>query len=313
MVFMGTSLADGAWGRESAVYRVSGVLSVIGGWFFTALSAFVISFILANIFYFGGVIAIVIVLLLAAVVVYRSHRYHGQRLEEQLAFEKSLEEGTLTKAKIIEMSTGNMEKILGSIIEVLDDTLEGLAGENLSKLKMCYQEIKEIEYQSIKIKRQANKAIDKIDDDMIEIAHLYMIIGDYLNEMTDHVKDIVKSSLDHVDNNHKPFIPIQIEELRAIQTEVKLILINTIDIFHSPDSEKVNGLQKSLQPFVKLVRNSRKNQIKRIKNHQIGTRNSVLYLNHLGEYRNIVLFSGRMVKVLDDLVLNPEELEKAVN
>ena len=61
MVFMGTSLADGAWGRESAVYRVSGVLSVIGGWFFTAFSAFIVSFIVVNIFYWGGWIAVVIV------------------------------------------------------------------------------------------------------------------------------------------------------------------------------------------------------------------------------------------------------------
>ncbi len=76
MVFMGTSLADGAWGRESAVYRVSGVLSVVGGWFFTAFSAFTGAFILAGVFFRrkcgncrGNIVAII--------VVYRTHKFHG--------------------------------------------------------------------------------------------------------------------------------------------------------------------------------------------------------------------------------------------
>ena len=90
MVFMGTSLADGAWGRESAVYRVSGVLSVVGGWFFTAFSAFSAAFIIATIFYFGGVYAVLPVLLVAAFVMFRTHKHHGKRVERQLEMEKAL-------------------------------------------------------------------------------------------------------------------------------------------------------------------------------------------------------------------------------
>ena len=312
MVFMGTSLADGAWGRESAVYRVSGVLSVIGGWFFTALSAFVIAFIFANIFYFGGVIAIVIVLLIAGVIVYRSHKYHGKRLEEQLAFEKGLDEGTLTKAKIIELSIANLNKILGGISKVLDDTLNGLAKEDLSKLNKTYQQLKDLERRAEKIKQRANKAIDKIEDDQIEAVHLYILVADYLSEMTTNVRNIVRPSLDHVDNNHKPLIPAQIEELKAVQENLISRLKSTVKVFSSLDSNEAKRLQEELQAFVKLIRSSRKNQIKRIKNHEIGTRNSVLYLNHLGEYRNLALFSNRIVKVVDELILDPEETIETV-
>ncbi|MBK8489953.1 MAG: inorganic phosphate transporter [Saprospirales bacterium] len=311
MVFMGTSLADGAWGRESAVYRVSGVLSVIGGWFFTALSAFVVAFIFANIFYFGGSIAIVLVLIMAAVIIYRSHKYHGKRMEEELVLEKGIEEGTLTREKIIELSVDNMTQILGGVSKVLDDALEALEKENLANLNKTYQEFKEIERLSEKIKRRANKAIDKIEDDQIEMIHLHILVADYLNEMTIHVRNIVKPSLDHVDNNHKTLIPVQMNELRTIQEKLKERLDATIKMFDSLDADAAKHLQGSLNSYVKLIRTARKNQIKRIKNHEIGTRNSVLFLNFLGEYRNLALFSNRMVKVMDDLIFNPEEEKDA--
>ncbi|MFT5386065.1 MAG: hypothetical protein ACI8VT_001872, partial [Saprospiraceae bacterium] len=82
---------------------------------------------------------------------------------------------------------------------------------------------------------------------------------------------------------------------------------STINAFRNTDKSEVDRLQDDLSVSVKTIRNVRKNQIKRIKNHEIGTRNSVLFLNHLGEYRNLTIFSTRMIKVLDDLILNPDE------
>ena len=70
---MGTSLADRAWGRDSAVFRITGVLSVIGGWFLTAGVAFTISFIVAIIIYYGGTIAIIVLISLAVLTLLRSH------------------------------------------------------------------------------------------------------------------------------------------------------------------------------------------------------------------------------------------------
>ncbi|MFT5165512.1 MAG: phosphate/sulfate permease [Saprospiraceae bacterium] len=307
MVFMGTSLADGAWGRESAVYRISGVISVIGGWFFTAFSAFTVAFVLANIFYFGGTIAIVLVLITAAVIIYRTHRYHGKIQEEKEAFEKSLEEESLNTGKIIELSTKHLTKMLGDFSRILEDTIDGLENEDLSKLNKTYQEFKKTKDHSDSIKFLANKSLDRIEDDDLEAGHLYILIADYLNEMAHGVQNIVKPSLSHVDNNHKPLLPIQIEELKTVQQQLKDRFISTINAFRNTDKSEVDRLQDDLSVSVKTIRNVRKNQIKRIKNHEIGTRNSVLFLNHLGEYRNLTIFSTRMIKVLDDLILNPDE------
>ncbi len=307
MVFMGTSLADGAWGRESAVYRVSGVLSVIGGWFFTAFSAFTVAFILAGIFYFGGTVAIIIVLILAGVIIYRTHRLHSERLEDQIAFEKSVDEGNLTKAKAIDLSTKNLTKILGAFSEILDNTVQHLSREDLVGLNIDYRECRKVNRECEKIRSSANKKIDLIDPEEMEAGHMYVIISDYLKELGDVVQDIVRMSLNHVDNNHKPLLEEQIEELKGLNEQIKDRFVLTINAFKNFDSAEIEKLRNRLPSFVKKVRTARKNQIRRIKNHEIGTRNSILYLGLLGEFRNLAIFSNRMLTVFEDMVLNPTD------
>jgi phosphate/sulfate permease len=309
MVFMGTSLADGAWGRESAVYRVSGVISVVGGWFFTAFSAFTVAFIVAVIFHFGGMLAIIIVLAVAAVIIFRTHRYHGKRLEAQRELSKAMEQGLLSKAKVVELSVRHLTDILGSFIRLVRDTFDGLAGEDLSKLNATYKEFKEVEKRTWRLKASGSSTLDHLDEDAMEAGHMYLLVVDYLNEMSRHVGNLVRPSLRHVDNNHKPLLPEQISELRKIFDEVEKQLVSTINVFRHLDQDEAQRLIVEVHTLVKDVRRVRKQQIKRIKEHRIGTRNSQLYLNHLSELRNLSLFSDRMVRVYLDLILNPEEGE----
>jgi len=309
MVFMGTSLADGAWGRESAVYRVSGVISVVGGWFFTAFSAFTVAFVVACIFHFGGTIAIVIVIVLAAVIIYRTHRYHGKRLEEQQELAQAVDEGRLTKGKVVDMCIRHLTDLLGAFIRIVKDTFDGLAAEDLDKLNATNREFKKIEKRVWQLKTGASSTLDRLDDDGTETGHMYILVVDYLSEMSKNVASIVKPSLSHVDNNHKPLLPEQIEELQLIFDEVRHQLISTISAFKNLDEDSAQELMAGMPSFVKEVRTVRKRQIKRIKDHLIGTRNTQLYLNHLGELRNLYLFSNRLIRVYLDLILNPDEGE----
>jgi len=306
MVFMGASLADGAWGRESAVYRVSGVLSVIGGWFFTAFSAFTISFILAGIFYFGGPIAIVLVLIVAGIFLYRSHRYHDKKVEEEAEFEKAVVEGVLTKTEVLDMSIKNLSHILGGVNTVIEDTLKGLDKEDLKKLSAANKKLRKLQKQATQLKYNANRALDKIEMDEIEAGHFYILVVEYLWEMTQHAANIVQPSLDHIDNNHKPMLSAQINELKAISKKLSDYTDKTVKVFEKLDGAEAARLFEEITPLVKLIRSVRKKQIKRIKDRAIGTRNSILFLNHLSEFRNLTLFSNRLVKVYLDMIINPE-------
>jgi hypothetical protein len=305
MVFMGTSLADGAWGRESAVYRVSGVLSVIGGWFFTAFSAFMVAFTLAMIFYFGGWIAIVLMIILSGVVIFRTHKYHGKRTEEQLAFEKSITEGTLTKAKVIDLCVNQLETFLNQFGILVDKSFEGLRDENLTVSNQTYQAYKSVYKRIDKLKNYSSKALDQVPEHELEAGHLYMLVVDYLHEMSKQVMTIIKSNMNHVDNNHKPLLPEQISELQSLHDIMKGRYLVTIDVLKNLDGKLAEKSGDRLSKFVQKTREVRKNQIKRIKLHEVGTRNSVLYLSHLAEFRNLALFANRIVRVFDELILNP--------
>jgi Na+/phosphate symporter len=306
MVFMGASLADGAWGRESAVYRVSGVISVIGGWFFTALSAFTVAFVFANIFYFGGTIAIVAVLVLAGAIIYRTHKYHGQKMEEEVLFEKSLEDKVLTREEVLALSGRHYGQMTTSFNKLISQTLEGLAEEDLTRLNKVNKELKGARKNIALLKRQSNTALDQITDDQIETVHFYILVIDYLSEMTASVTNIVKPTLQHVDNNHKPLLPVQIEELKAIHRQLEEQMRETGEVFGNLDAGEAKRLHRKIQPLMEAIRKARKSQIKRIKNKEIGTRNSILYFNHLGELRNLGLFTSRIAKILDDLIISPK-------
>ncbi len=312
MVFMGTSLADGAWGRESAVYRVSGVLSVIGGWFFTALSAFTVAFIFAGLFYFGGPVAIVLSMIGVGFIIYHTHRYHGRRVEEQAAFDKSLEAGEMSGEKIIELSLAQLEKFISNFNTTIEHSLQGLASEDLARLSKAYNQFKKTDKEALRLRKQARKASDQMEESQIEDLHLYMLVIDYLHEMSQNVSNIIRPSLSHVDNHHKPLLPVQIEELRSIHELLKDRLAVAIRVFKEKDTSLANKMLEEMQSFVEAVRAVRKRHIKRIKNHEVGTRNSMLYLNHLAEFRNLALFSNRIVKVFDDLMLNAVEEKTAL-
>jgi Na+/phosphate symporter len=127
--------------------------------------------------------------------------------------------------------------------------------------------------------------------------------------MANHVYYLIKPSLEHVDNNHKPLLPIQIEELQTVFAELKAWMISTITLYQDFDKETAISLGQEMDTFKQRLKVIRKAQIKRIKNHEIGTRNSQLYLNHLGELRDIAIFTNRLVKICEDLIENTEDEE----
>ena len=155
-----------------------------------------------------------------------------------------------------------------------------------------------------RLKIQTHKALDKIDEDEIEAGHVYILVADYLFEMSNHVRTVIKTSLNHIDNNHKTLLPAQIKELQELNTRLKDILISIIKVFKSMDQNTSDEFLGLISGFIKQVRTVRKKQLKRVKNREIGTRISMLCLNHMAEMRNLVLFSNRIVRVCQDLLMS---------
>ena len=140
MVAMGTSLSDKAWDRESAVYRITGVFSVIGGWFLTAFSAFTIAFLVAFALYYGGIIAVVILLAIAIYLVYRTHAIHKKVAEKM--DESDIDEATdYSDTNIVDKSSETITQNIKAVIIEYDQIIIGLEKEDYKLLKKTKKQI----------------------------------------------------------------------------------------------------------------------------------------------------------------------------
>lgn len=307
MVFMGASLADGAWGRESAVYRVSGVLSVIGGWFFTAFSAFTVAFILLVIFHFGGVFGILAVLIIAGIAVYRTHRTHSKRIADLTEFEKRYDEGGMTQKKILALCNTYIQEFSIKYDEAVSKSLKALGKEDRSELNEARQMFQPTRKRIEWLQLQSSKILDDVPEKELESGHVYIIVIDYLREMAMQTDSILKSSYKHVDNNHKPLNQDQIDELEEVHDMVRTIFQNIIEAFKTMDIDRLVEFNTEFHGYANQIRDIRKKQINRIKKRKVGTRNSILYLQLLSDFRNMMLFAHRILRVLEDLVYAKEE------
>ncbi len=302
MVAMGASLSDRAWDRESAVYRISGVFSVIGGWFLTALTAFSIAFVFVTIFAYLGIPSIAVIALLVFYLMYRtaiSHKKHTaehQELDQEVygVTEENLSERFLT------LLVGNLKRI----IREYRHTIEGLENEDIKKLKKTKKAINEMVVRTKYIKDHINVVIERLDEMSIDSGSFLVQAMDYMREMLHSITFFCNHAFEHVDNNHKPLIADQIKELEHLSQHMETILKITLQSIVKEDYSTQPKLLEEQAKGLKHIEEYRKKQIQRIKKKQVGTRNSILYLNLLDETKNLFLQAINLFKAQRDFVNN---------
>lgn len=300
MVAMGSSLADRAWGRESAVYRISGVFSVIGGWFLTALVAFTMAFAFAFLFYYGGFIAIFIMLILSFYLFYRSAKFHKKKSQEE--DENKNEILNLSDENMLEKSTSTILKNIQVITSEYESLIEGLEKEQVKTLKKSKKKIDQITSRTKYLKDHINIIIEKLQKESIETAYYIVTVLDYMREMLHSISFMIEPALEHVDNKHKPLKPDQIKELRLLFGELKKLMKRMQKHIESNDFHDQKNVIALEDELLGLIQRFRKTQIKRIKNDEVGTRNSILYLGILNESKNLVLQSVNLYKSQRDFI-----------
>ncbi len=181
MVAMGSSLSDKAWDRESAVYRITGVLSVIGGWFFTALSAFTVAFLIVYIIHWGAFISIGILLIIALILIIKTHVFHKKREKKSEEYKTTTDE--INSKNIFEKCTINVAITLNNAIKIYNETIQALVKEDLKKLKSIKKEIKEINKKAKYLKDNIHNTIIQLQEDSIETGHYYVQVLDFLREI----------------------------------------------------------------------------------------------------------------------------------
>jgi phosphate/sulfate permease len=304
MVAMGTSLADRAWGRESAVYRITGVLTVIGGWFFTAFAAFTLSFIVAIFLSWGGLIATFTALGIAILFVIRTHFIHKKRSEKHNKKDDFDDKETLSGENVLQQCNISINSVIGSASKLYFSTILNLIKEDRKKMKKVIRNIEELNQLTKELKYKLYPTLKKLEEESIETGPFYVQILDYLREIAHCLKYIADPVYEELDNNHPPLIPEQVKDLHELNESVSAFYLDVQNITRKKNFGDIDILISQQQSILNLIAKIKKKQIRFIKADQVGTRNTLMYLNLLAESKNLVLYTINMVKSHRDFILS---------
>jgi phosphate/sulfate permease len=297
MVAMGTSLADRAWGRESAVYRVTGVISVIGGWFFTALVAFTVAFIIAMIIAYGGALAIGFFIAMDIVLIYHSRLIHKRRREKEEEEKRLLQlEAEITPENVFDKAKSTILRELQKAKDVLELTKEGFINSDRRKLKNAVQISESLKDNSKQIKKDIYRVIQALRSDMISAAQYYVQAVDHLREIANAAVYLSRRMQEHIDNNHEIFKDQQLEDFNKVWQIVYDFVLRVIEIIENNRFQEIDRMRKRKNEILKIFEDVKTIEIERIQKEEVDPMNSNLFLNILAEYKNLVLFFNRILK-----------------
>ncbi|MBR3801787.1 MAG: inorganic phosphate transporter, partial [Rikenellaceae bacterium] len=291
MVAMGSSLADRAWGRESAVYRITGVMTVVAGWFVTGLGAFLIALVVGLALIYGGTVATIAISILCGYMLIHSN-IKNKKVEKAPAEQLKEVKADNVLQQCIEEVCGTMERIT----RIYDRTLIAVFKENRKVLREMVKESNDLFYLSRERKYQVLPTLQKLQDSDIDTAHYYVQVVDYLSEATKALVHITRPCFDHIDNNHEGMTKEQIEDLMHINDEVESIYRHINQMLKNNDFKDIDQVLEQRDRLFESIAEAIKRQLKRIKNKETSTRSSMLYLNILNETKTLVLQSRNLLK-----------------
>ena len=292
MVAMGTSLADGAWGRESAVYRITGVLTVIGGWFFTAFSAFLASFLIATLIFFGKMPVIIILIGVAIYLLLRSHAFHKKKTEKQEIADSQV---ITASSQVLKTCDDEVRKSVIKVSKILQLSYTAFFKEKHKELKQQKKEAKHLSKDIKAIREGIPEKLRKFEESDLVSGHHYVQVVAYLKEMSNSLMHIIQPAYNHLDNNH-PLDKMQAEPLIIFNEKSSEFFNFAIKILKNREFESIDELAVRRDKMIELANDIMLTRIKILKKTQKGVKVSVTYMEMLNESKNLFLNVVHLVR-----------------
>ncbi|HHT33522.1 MAG TPA: inorganic phosphate transporter [Bacteroidales bacterium] len=293
MVAMGSSLADRAWGRDSAVYRINGVLTVVAGWLMTALVALTVSMLIGLFLMWGGKIAIAVMILLVVFMLYKSGRIHTKRKSREQQQQQVLS----SEIQLVASCNEDLRLVLGKTLTIFEDVLHGLRDEDRKRVKIAMMEANEL-YERFKDKRtyEVVPTLETMEMNALDLEQEYVQLVDYSYEITKSLKAVTESTFSYIDNNHAAFTKEQIEDLEMIYKILTEAFSSYNEMDQKNDYTQFSVVTNMRDVIFDLYKKLNKRQIKRVKAGASTTRSSILFLNLVNEAKIVTLQSGNLLK-----------------
>ena len=288
MVAMGSSLADKAWGRESAVYRITGVMTVVMGWFVTGIGAFIIAIVVGLLLIWGGTPAFIVVTIACAYMLIKSNFKSSKKSD-------SMPEA-VTENSQVDNVIGEVCSMMKVSTQIYDRTLVAVLKEDRKALKELVRESKEMYDESHKIKYSLMPALRKMKGSGLELSLYYIQVVDYLNEMAKALVHITKPAFEHIDNNHKGLSQEQTDDLMQINDDVAEIYGNINRMITTNDFSDIDTVLTMRDALFERIALTTKSELKRINAGEGNTKASMFYLTVMSETKAMVLQARNLLK-----------------
>jgi phosphate/sulfate permease len=287
MVAMGTSFADRAWGRESAVYRVSGVLNVIGGWFATAFGAFIASGIVLFLINWNPPVITPILILITVILLYRNYLAHKRiKLNSGMDSLKSSESSSVQG--VVHESAKNISIVIKRSSNIYTSAINGLALEKIAILKKNKKQIIKLSSEVDELRDNIFYFIKNLDDSSIHASNFYINVLGYLHDMSQSLEYITKVCYKHVNNNHKKLKFSQYKELKEVYLRFEAFFEDIKTVFDNRSFDKLGHIIDTKQEINNLVVEKIQKQVERTRQEESSPKNTTLYFNVLVETKDLL-------------------------
>lgn len=298
MVAMGTSLADRAWGRSSAVYRVTGVINVIGGWFFTAFIAFTAAATFATLIYFFGVWGILTLVLLVVFLISRTFLLHRNKEREKGRQQKLLNKsGRILRAQILNETSQRVSATLHSVDFAYKEALTGLIQEDRNLLTKAKKEIRRVRRDGEALQRELVGIIKNIEEEHGHASRFYLLLYDLIQDIVQSTSLIVDSARDYVFNSLDPVRNTQEEVLQKLLDSIDQYIDRIQSLIKNNDFKALDSMQEQKEAIFDLIEKSIDGQVQGIQNQNLGMRQSLLLFTILLETKDLVAVAARIAKL----------------
>jgi phosphate/sulfate permease len=310
MVAMGTSLADRAWGRESAVYRVAGVLNVIGGWFMTALVAFVAAAIVAYLINLGGIVMVGVLLLIVFGLIARNsirHKKKSQEEKKQMYIERA---ELITINGVIEESADHIAEVAERVNKLYTNVVDDLASHDLNKLRKTDKHVGKLNDEIDGLKDGVFYFIKSLDDTSVQASRFYILVLGYLQDVAQSISYISRSSFKHVNNNHKNLKKPQLTDLKEIDDKLTDLLNDVSTVFANRTFDRLDKILIDKQALLNDVSDSIEKQVSRIRTDETSPKNTTLYFSVLLETKDLIAALMSLLQTYQEFHLSTKMIDK---
>ena len=288
MVAMGTSLSDKAWGRESAVYRVAGVLNVIGGWFLTAFGALVASGMVVFLINWNKEIMIPVLLIITVIILVRNFLYHKRIRNSRIDPDSLKKSESKTVQGIISESSDNIIKVLKRSDKIFSTVINGLTKEDSEGLKRAKKGVKKLNSEIEDLRDNIFYFIKNLDETSVRGSNFYIIILADLTDIAESLDYISKKSFKHVNNQHKKLRFNQLKDLNEIRESFNALSNQIMQVFKDQRFETISLVISQLVQLRNNINDRIDMQIGLTRKEALSPKNTSLYFNLLLETKDLL-------------------------